>query len=117
MKYVLLLFEDESRLANVSESEFMEYKDFTDDVKQKGSYLAGEALQPTSTATVVKVREGKTLTTDGPYAETKEQLGGFYMLECENLDEAIAQAARIPCSRNGSIEIRPVMEFEWPEEG
>ncbi|MBV9880173.1 MAG: YciI family protein, partial [Gemmatirosa sp.] len=76
-----------------------------------GNFKAGDALQPSSTATTVRVRNGKTLTTDGPFAETREQLGGFYMVDAANLDEAIAIAARIPSARIGSIEVRPVMVF------
>jgi hypothetical protein len=72
----------------------------------------GEALLPTSAATTVRVRDGETLTTDGPFAETKEQLGGFYLLDCPDLDDAIKWAARIPGARTGSVEIRPVMEFD-----
>ncbi len=88
------------------------YYTFTNELNEAGANLGGEALQPTSTATTVRVRDGKTLTTDGPFAETKEQLGGFYMVKADNLDEAIAWAAKIPGAKNGSIEVRPVMEFE-----
>ena len=74
--------------------------------------LAGEALTPTATATTVRVRDGKTMTTDGPFAETKEQLGGFYVIKCENLDEAIEIAAMIPTAQDGSIEVRPIVEWD-----
>jgi hypothetical protein len=74
--------------------------------------LGGDALYPTTSATTVRLREGKILTTDGPFAETKEQLGGYYMLNCKDLDEAIELAAKIPEARHGSIEIRPIVEFQ-----
>jgi hypothetical protein len=74
----------------------------------------GDALQATATATSVRVRDGKTMTTDGPFAETKEQLGGFYMVDCDNLDQAIEAASRIPAARGGTIEVRPIAEFEAP---
>jgi hypothetical protein len=85
------------------------YMTFTEEVKSAKVMLGGEALQPCATATTVRVRDGKTLTTDGPFAETKEQLGGFYLLDCKDLDEAIRWAAKIPGATYGSIEIRPVM--------
>src|SRR5205814_7191583 len=113
MRYLLLIYEDESVYTRMSEQEMgaeMEaWNAFTDLVRPKG---VGEALQPTSTATTVRIRDGKTLTTDGPFAETKEQLGGYYLLDCKDLDEAIELAAKIPGARHGSIEIRPVMEVE-----
>jgi hypothetical protein len=115
MQYLLLIYENEQVGAKMSKSEgekFMgEYFAFTNDIKAKKNYLAGEALQPTSTATTVRVREGKTVTTDGPFAETREQLGGFYMIEAKDLDEARSIAARIPSARHGSIEVRPVVKF------
>ena len=88
------------------------YMDFTETVKKDGKFVAGDALQSVSTATTVSVGGGKTKTMDGPFAETKEQLGGYYLLDCKDLDEAIEHAAKIPCARGGSIEIRPVMLFE-----
>ena len=88
-----------------------EYFDFTQDAKDKGVHLGGNALQPTSTATTVRVRDGKTITIDGPFAETKEQIAGYYLFECQDLDEAIAWAARIPGATYGSIEVRPIREF------
>jgi hypothetical protein len=81
-------------------------------MQEAGVILGGEGLQPTSTATTVKVRDGETLTTDGPFAETREQLGGYYLLECKDLDDAIGWAARIPGAQHGSIEVRPVMDYE-----
>lgn len=116
MQYLCLIYENESIPKNMSEAEqqqyFGEYFAFTNDVKEKGLFVGGEALQPVATATTVRVREGKVITTDGPFAETKEQLGGYYLLECKDLDEAIASAAKIPGARFGSIEVRPLMVFE-----
>ena len=88
-----------------------EYRTFTQSIIQSGQFRAGDALKPTSTATTVRVRNGKTLTTDGPFAETREQLGGYYLIEAKNLDDAIALAARVPSGKFGSIEVRPVMVY------
>jgi hypothetical protein len=85
---------------------------FSQDVQESGHMVGGNALMPTDTATTVRVRDGETLVCDGPFAETKEQLGGYYLLECENLDEAIAKAAKIPSAKCGSIEVRPIMVFD-----
>jgi hypothetical protein len=116
MQYLLLIYENEQIDAKMSKAEgdkFMkEYFDFTNETKAKKQYVAGEALQPTSTATTVRVREGKAVTTDGPFAETREQLGGFYVVEAKDLDEARAIAARIPSARHGSIEVRPIVKFD-----
>ena len=113
MKYLLLIYESEAASAGLSESEqgqiFQEYMDYTRGIRKSGNYIGGEALQPISTATTVRVKDGKTLTTDGPFAETREQLGGFYMVEAKDLDEAIALAGGIPAVRTGSIEVRPIM--------
>jgi hypothetical protein len=113
MKYLLLIYENEAGFAGLSEAEqgkvFGEYMTYTADIQKSGNYLGGEALQPVSTATTVRVKNGKTLTTDGPFAETREQLGGFYLVEAKDLDEAIGLAARIPGSRTGSIEVRPIL--------
>jgi hypothetical protein len=115
MRYLALIYTNETTEAQRTEAEgnaLMEaYFQFDRDSKAAGVHRAGEALQPTHTATTVRVREGRMLTTDGPFAETKEQLGGFYLLECANLDEAIAWAAKIPSAKDGSIEVRPIMEF------
>jgi len=115
MRYLMLIYEREANWLSMSEEEqgkvFGEYMAFGAGIRQNGNFLAGEALQPTATATTVRVRDGRTKATDGPFAETKEQLGGFYMVEAKDLDEAIAIAARIPGARVGSIEIRPIMEF------
>jgi hypothetical protein len=114
MKYLCLIYDEESKMAAMSKTEadaFMgEYFTFTDDVKKSGRYIGGEALQPVHTATTVRVRNGKLSTTDGPFAETKEQLGGFYLINARDLNEAIQVAARIPSARLGSIEVRPIME-------
>jgi hypothetical protein len=94
--------------------QFQDYMAFTKDIVDRGIMRSGEALQPTATATTVRVRNGETLSTDGPFAETKEQLGGFYVVEAKDLDEAIEIAARIPDVRGGSIEVRPIMEMDMP---
>jgi hypothetical protein len=116
MRYVMLIYGNEANAATASQTEqaaeMEAYNAFGREVSERGVMLGGEALQPTSSATTVRVRDSKTLTTDGPFAETKEQLGGFYMLQCKDLDEAIEFAAKIPGAQYGSIEIRPVMEFD-----
>jgi hypothetical protein len=113
MKYLLLIYENEADFAGLSEAEqgtvFGEYMAYTGQIRQSGHYLGGNALQPVSTATTVRVKNGKTLTTDGPFAETREQLGGYYLVEARDLDEAISLAARIPGARTGSIEVRPIL--------
>ena len=118
MRYALLIYASEQDWASQSEEEsqaqFQEYMAFTKDIIDRGLMKGGEALQGTATATTVRVRDGETLTTDGPFAETKEQLGGFYVVEAKDLDEAIKIAARIPDVRGGSIEVRPVMEMDMP---
>ena len=118
MRYALLIYASEQDWASQSEeqaqAQFQDYMSFTKDIVDRGIYQGGEALQPIGTATSVRVRDGETLTTDGPFAETKEQLGGFYLVEAKDLDEAIEIAARIPDVRRGSIEVRPVMETGMP---
>jgi hypothetical protein len=115
MKYLCLIYENEKSFETMSpadgEAIMNEYFVFTDGIRRSGQYVAGEALQPTQTATTVKVRNGKVSTTDGPFAETKEQLGGFYLIEAKDLNEAIQVAAKIPSARLGSIEVRPVVDF------
>ena len=115
MKYLCLIYDEEKKLAGMSKSEgdaFMgEYGAFTESVKASGHYLGGNPLQPVHTATTIRSRNGKVSTTDGPFAETKEQLAGTYVLNCKDLDEAIEMAARVPDALYGSIEIRPVMEL------
>ena len=115
MRYLCLIYLNEKVHAAMAEEEMgamMEaYGKFSEELEKAGAMLSGEALQPTATATTVQLRDGKTLTTDGPFAETKEQLGGFYMIEAKDLDEAIGWAAKIPSAADGSIEVRPIMEF------
>jgi|SRR5213083_2570737 len=117
MRYLLLIYQDEVAHAQWNEQQLgEEYEAYnalgTEFQKHAVEMQGGEALMPTNTATTVRVRDGKILTTDGPFAETKEQLGGYYQLVCKDLDEAIELAAKIPAVTNGSIEIRPIMEFE-----
>jgi hypothetical protein len=115
MKYLCLIYENEKNWETMPpaqlEAVMHEYFAFTADIGKSGNYIAGEALQPTGTATTVRVRNGKISTTDGPFAETKEQLGGFYLVEAKDLNEAIQIASRIPTARFGSVEVRPVMDF------
>jgi hypothetical protein len=112
MKYMLLIYMDEQAL-NQAEREhcYVESTQLAHDLKSSGQFLATAPLQPTSTATSVKVRDGKRFVTDGPFTETREQLGGFFMIDAKNLDEAIGIAARIPGARAGTVEIRPVIEI------
>jgi hypothetical protein len=116
MRYLLLIYGDESEWGSVSPEdqakELQAYEDYGKWLTEKGWMRGGDALQASPTATSVRVRDGKTVTTDGPFAETKEQLGGYYMIDCENLDQAIDAASRIPAARGGTIEVRPIMEFE-----
>ena len=112
MKYLCLIYDNERQFAELAKSELDslmgEYRAFTEDIKRSGHYVAGEPLQPVETATTIRIRNGKMSTTDGPFAETKEQLGGFYMIEAKDLNDAIQVASRIPSARYGSIEVRPV---------
>ena len=116
MKYLLLIYENEANFANVTEEEgnriFAEYMDYSKGIAKSGNYIAGEALQPVATATTVRVRNGKTLTTDGPFAETREQLAGYYLVEAKDLDNAVTLAERIPSAKWGSIEVRPIRKFD-----
>jgi hypothetical protein len=116
VRYMLLIYGDEAAGAQMSQAEqeaqYAGYIKFGEDVRRRGAMVSGDALMPTTTATTVRVRDGKTLTTDGPFAETKEQLGGFYIVNCENLDEAIEIAAMIPGAQDGSVEVRPIAEFD-----
>jgi hypothetical protein len=113
MQYMLLIYGNEEAMKTATpgdrEAMFKAYGEFTASIVKSGNMKAGDALQPTSTATTVRVRDGKTLTTDGPFAETKEQLGGYYLVEAKDLDEATKLAARIPGARVGGIEVRPIM--------
>ncbi len=115
MRYALLIYADEThwqtRGPEEREQIFQEYMAFTAAIQKSGHHLAGEPLQPKATARTVRVRDGKTVATDGPYAETKEQLGGFYIVEARDLDEAISLAARVPGARWGAIEVRPLLEI------
>jgi hypothetical protein len=115
MQYMLLIYENEAERAARPQEETKrmmgEYGELTSSLKQSGHLVAGAPLQWTSTATTVRVRNGKQLVTDGPFAETREQLGGYYLVEAKDLDEARALAARIPGARYGSIEVRPVMKL------
>jgi hypothetical protein len=115
MKYLCLIYDDQSAWAKMPKEEsdkmMAEYFSFTEAIKNSGHLIKGDALQPTNTATTVRVRNGKIGTTDGPFAETKEQLGGYYLIEAKDLNDAIQVAARIPSARYGSVEVRPVMEF------
>ena len=115
MKYCLLIHDDEAMWGGMSDEDrsqlYKEYGEFSDDLVARGLMRGGDQLQPTSTATTVRVQGGKTLTTDGPFAETKEQLGGFYIIECDNLDQAIEAASQIPSTRvGGVIEVRPIAD-------
>src|SRR6187200_1766997 len=115
MRYLCLIYDEEKKLAGMSKGEsdaFMgEYFAFTEDIKKSGHYLGGEALQPVNTATSVRVRSGKMSTTDGPFAETKEQLGGYYLIEAKDLNDALQVASRIPSAKFGTVEVRPIQDF------
>jgi len=114
MKYMLLIYDNEQAWTRISEAEqrkiYGEYMQFTEDIKASRNYLAGAQLHPVATASSVRVRNGKDLVTDGPFAETHEQLGGYYLVEAKDLDEATKIAARIPSARLGTVEVRPVVE-------
>jgi hypothetical protein len=109
---MLLIHDEEKAFQKLSEADrnaiYAEYRQFSQEISASGNYVGGSELQPTSAATSVRVRDGKRLVTDGPFAETREQLGGYYLVEAKNLDEAIALAARIPSARTGTIEVRPL---------
>ncbi len=112
MKYLCLVYSDEDKLHNLPESpNDAECLAFDEQVKASGHWVAGEALQPVRTATTVRVRNGKTSVTDGPFAETKEQLAGFWLIDARDLDDAIQVAAGIPAARVGSIEVRPLRQL------
>ncbi|MFP5343883.1 MAG: YciI family protein [Candidatus Limnocylindria bacterium] len=114
MQYLLLIYGEESAEQppqEAMEAEMGAYDVFTRHIAERGAFKAGEALLPSSSATTVRVRDGRTVTTDGPFAETKEVLGGFYLVEAADLDEAIGYAALIPGAKRGSIEVRPVVDF------
>jgi hypothetical protein len=113
MKYLCLIYDSEASRASFTKEDgdamFGAYMAFTDDIVKSGHMLGGEALQPTHTATTVRVRNGKVSTTDGPFAETKEQLGGYYLVEAKDLNDAIQVAARIPGAKSGCVEVRPIL--------
>ena len=115
MQYLLMIYSNQAEYAKLdaatSKKVLEEYGAFTQSIIQSGNFKAGDRLQPTTTATTVRVREGKMLTTDGPFAETREQLGGYYLVEAKDLDAAIGIAARIPGARFGSIEVRPIWVY------
>jgi hypothetical protein len=114
VQYLLMIYRNEQDFAAMAPAELnsmtQEYAEFTKSIVQAGQFKAGDRLKPTSTASTVRVRNGKTVTTDGPFAETREQLGGYYLVEAKDLDEALSLAARIPGARVGSIEVRPVWQ-------
>lgn len=118
MQYVLLIYGDEKRWETITKPEqdgvLQEYMEYTKSIAQSGNYRAGNELSPVRSATTVRVRDKKRVVTDGPFAETKEQLGGYYLVEAKNLDEAIELASRIPSARWGSIEVRPIIPHEMP---
>jgi hypothetical protein len=118
MKYMLLIYDNERAWAEFSDADRREamaqYGQFTQQIKSTGHYVTAAQLHPTSSATSVRVRDGKRLLTDGPFAETREQLGGYYLIDAGNLDEAIAIAARIPSAHSGTVEVRPVVEVPAP---
>lgn len=121
MKYACLIYSDQSNPEANPDPTSPEFEPimngyfaFTSDAKAAGVYVSGEALDQIESATSVQVRDGDVLTTDGPFAETKEQLGGFYIVECESLDEAITWAAKIPHAKSGTIEVRPVPNYDLP---
>lgn len=115
MRYMMLIYTNEADDANLTQKEqgamYAAYGTFTTEVRERDIMHSGDALQPTTTAMTVRLRDGETVATDGPFAETKEQLGGFYILDCKDQDEAISFAAKIPGAQTGSIEIRPIMEL------
>ena len=118
MKYLLSLYEDEAGFAALSEEDLVqltkEYFEYGDELERAGALVASEALQPTMTAKSLRVRDGKVSTTDGPFAETKEQLGGFYLLECDSMEQALEWAAKVPTAKTGTVEVRPIQDFERP---
>ena len=115
MRYMLLIYGDPSLAASMTPEEgekmMADYYTFTQSIVESGEMLSGEPLQGVETATTVRVRGGRTASTDGPFAETKEVLGGYYLVDCKDLDRAIELAARIPGAHGGSVEVRPVMEL------
>jgi hypothetical protein len=121
VKYMAIIFNDEAFYANATPEEigavFAAHGEFGEAARAAGVFVDGDGLQPVATATTVRVRDGERLLTDGPYAETKEQLGGYYLLDCKDLDEALNWAAQIPEAKTGAIEVRPIMNYEAIEAG
>jgi hypothetical protein len=115
MQYLLLIYANEAEAAKMGDAGrnqmMSEYQTFTQSIIKSGNFKGGDALQPTGNATTVRVRNGKPMTTDGPFAETREQLGGYYLIEAKDLDEATTIAARVPSAKFGSIEVRPLMVY------
>jgi len=115
MRYMLLIYSPESYWASISEQErgkiYQEYLDFTDSIRKSGHHVAGDPLERTTAATTVRLRNGKAVSTDGPFAETREQLGGYYIIQAKDLDEATEIAKRVPSARIGSIEVRPILDM------
>ena len=118
MKYMLLIYHDELSWNEIAEAErqeiYLEYRKLRGELQERGQFVDGSQLQPITTATSVRVRDGKELVTDGPFAETHEQLGGYFLIEAKDLDEATSIAARIPSARTGTIEVRPLVETAAP---
>ena len=118
MKYLLLIYDNEQDWKAITEGErqqiYGEYRQLREQLLSRGQFVGGSQLQPITTATSVRVRDGKEMVTDGPFAETHEQLGGFFLIEAENLDEATSIAARIPSAKTGTIEVRPLVETAAP---
>ena len=118
MRYLLLIHDTESMFATMPPQEIQKminaYGAFREELQAAGAFRDAARLRPVATATTVRVRDGKRLTIDGPFAETKEQLGGFFMIDVKNLDEAIAWAAKVPSARLGSVEVRPIWEMGEP---
>jgi hypothetical protein len=115
MRYAMLICVDENWLASLNDAEgsamLAKYGQFMEEMNERGVLQGGERLRPTTDATTVRVRDGETLSTDGPFAETKEQIGGYFIVDCKDLDDAIEIAARIPAAAHGSIEVRPIWEM------
>ena len=114
MKYMLLIYHDEQSWESISDAEreqvYREYRNLSEQLQSTGQFLSGSELQPVTTATSVRVRDGEEMVIDGPFAETREQLGGYFLIEAKNLDEAISVAARIPSAKTGTVEVRPLAE-------
>ena len=116
MKFLAIIYNDESQWANATPEDiaasFAGHGALMEEGAKSGAVLGGEGLQPVATATTLRVRDDERMLTDGPYAETKEQLGGYYLLDCKDLDDALSWAARIPEAKTGAIEVRPIMDYD-----